>query len=362
METVDVKIKNDPYPIYVDRDVLSQFADILKLHYPARQIALITSKRINGLYGKQLKSGFDKNQKVLTLIVPEGEKAKSHEQVQYLYTQLLENRIERSALIVGFGGGVVGDLAGFVAATYLRGVRFVQAPTTLLSQVDSSIGGKVGINHPMGKNLIGAFKQPLFVFADVATLKTLAGAEIRCGLGEVIKYAFILNPRLFEYLEQHLEKALEKDEDTLYHLVKVSAAEKAAVVEKDEKEQNLRMILNFGHTFGHALEAEYQFASLKHGEAVILGMKCALFYAVNKNYISQDDYQRGVNLLRRVPVALDKAMFNEQRLLERMTLDKKVQNDRIRLILLEKIGKHRIESEAETELLKKSLRILVEKS
>ena len=253
---------------------------------------------------------------------------------------------------------MVGDLAGYAAATYLRGVDFVQVPTTLLAQVDSSIGGKVGINHPLGKNLIGAFKQPLFVYADISTLQTLPDEEIRCGLGEVIKYGFILNKELFTYLEKNLDKALRKDTAVLRHLVEVSAAEKARVVAEDERESNLRMILNYGHTFGHALEAEMQFSGIKHGEAVILGMQCALHYQRLTQTISDEDYNRGMALLKRVPISYPREKLNPARLVEHMTLDKKVKDKNIRLILLDKIGRYRIDTTRNKQLLEEAFRVL----
>jgi len=196
MNTINVNLPLDAYKIYVGSDILEQFAATLRSRFKARQIAVITSGKIDKLYGDKLRAGFTDNEKILTLYVPEGEKAKTSEQAFELYTKLLENKFERGALIVALGGGVVGDLAGFVASTFLRGIPFVQVPTTLLAQVDSSIGGKVGINHPLGKNLIGAFKQPLFVYSDISVLKTLDDAELRCGLGEVVKYGFILNRSL----------------------------------------------------------------------------------------------------------------------------------------------------------------------
>ncbi|MCD4691478.1 MAG: 3-dehydroquinate synthase [Calditrichales bacterium] len=340
MDIIKVNIANQHYPVYVGKDILSEFAGILKNHYKTKQVALITTESIYKLHGGKLVEGLKNDYDVLTLFVPEGEGAKSLEQAQKLFTQLLENKFERNAVIVAFGGGIAGDLAGFIAAAYLRGVAFVQIPTTLLAQVDSSIGGKVGVNHPLGKNLIGAFKQPLFVFSDIALLKTLPDSEIRCGMGEVVKYGFILSSDFFKYLEDNLDKALQKDEDVLLHLVKTSAAEKGKIVDQDEKEQGLRMILNFGHTFGHALEAEYKFSGLKHGEAVILGMKCALAYAQQKNILENKEYRRGITLLNRIPVKYDRSQINPDRLVECMALDKKVKNKTIRLVLIEKIGKH----------------------
>ncbi|HID38487.1 MAG TPA: 3-dehydroquinate synthase [Calditrichaeota bacterium] len=359
MHTIQVNIKHAHYPIHISEGILENFAQILQSHRPVKQIAIVTSENIDRLYGENLRKALPPEADIVTLFVPDGEKAKSIEQLQKLYTELLQKRFERSALLIAFGGGVVGDLAGFIAATFLRGIDLVQAPTTLLAQVDSSIGGKVGINHALGKNLIGAFKQPLFVLSDTSTLQTLADEEIRCGLGEVIKYGFILNIELFKYLEENIGKALQKEPGVLEHLVCVSAAEKARVVEQDERENNLRMILNYGHTFGHALEAEMRFSGIKHGEAVILGMQCALHYQYLTKTLSENEYQRGMALLKRVPVSYDKTQLDINRLVDRMTLDKKVKDKKIRLILLEKIGRYRIDTVNNRDLLKKAFMILI---
>lgn len=354
MKTITVNIKPMAYPVYMGDGILEQFAQTLLKHRTVRQIVVISVKEVFDLYGETLLSGFENSEQVQVLLVPDGEKAKSLRQVEALYTKLLEKKFERGVVIVALGGGVVGDLSGFVAATYLRGVDFVQVPTTLLAQVDSSIGGKTGVNHPLGKNLIGAFKQPLFVFADTRTLQSLPDAELRCGLGEVIKYGFILNRSFFEYLQENTAKALQKDPDVLLHLVETSAREKATIVAQDEKEHNLRMILNFGHSFGHALEAAFAYEGLKHGEAVLLGMECALLYARDFGELQAEDFKRGMELLRQVPVPLSKNALDAETLLEHMTRDKKIHDKNIRLILVEEIGTYKIEQAADTELIKKT--------
>jgi len=359
METVNVNITQQPYSVYIGSDIFNQFAAILRKHYQGRQIAIITSRFIFELHGKEIIKQLKNKGKVITLFVPDGESSKSIEQTQHLYTHLLKKKFERGALIIALGGGVIGDLAGFVAATYLRGVPFVQIPTTLLAQVDSSVGGKVGINHNLGKNLIGAFKQPLFVFSDIALLKTLKDSELRCGLGEAVKYGFIQNRSFFEYFDQNLDRALEYDTDVLLKMVKTSVQSKADVVEKDEKEQNLRMILNFGHTFGHALEKLYGFSGVKHGEGVILGMACALEYSRLKNDIAEDDYKAGIALLKRFPVQYELKKIDIDKLLNYMTLDKKVKDNKIRLVLVPEIGRYYIEKEADLELIKEAYKVII---
>ncbi len=358
MKTINVDIKDNSYPIYVGQNILAEFGSVFEKHLKGKQIAIISSENIFELYGEQLKSRLPENCLVIELIVPEGEQTKSNQYLQELYTALLQNRFERNSTIIALGGGVVGDLSGFVAATYMRGINFVQVPTTLLALVDSSIGGKTGINHPLGKNLIGAFKQPNFVFSDVSFLKTLPVGEIRCGIGEVIKYAFIHNEDLLGYLEQNLEKALSGDGEVLRHLVEVSARQKADVVAQDEKEGGLRMILNFGHTFGHTLEAEFGYGEIKHGEAVILGMKCALAYSKDIDLLCSDDYNRGMDLLNRVPIVYDKSKIIIDNLIGHMFLDKKVSNKNIRLILVEKIGSYVIKEQSDLSKIEKAFNVL----
>ena len=358
METINLKLSHTAYPIYIGSGMLDKFAEMLKKHTSAKQAAVISNEKVFGLYGRQLISGFDKDVFVKTFLVPDGEQAKSLEETGKLYTKMLENKFERGAVVIALGGGVIGDLAGFVAATFLRGVRFVQVPTTLLAQVDSSIGGKTGINHPLGKNLIGAFKQPQFVFSDADVLQTLEDDEIRCGLGEVIKYGFILNADFFNWLDANLDKLLNKDSAALQEAVYISSKEKAAVVEKDEKESQLRMVLNFGHTFAHALEREFAYSGLKHGEAVILGMKCALSYENKYGALSDDEYKKSMNLLNRIPVEYDRERIDPQKLTDYMFLDKKVKHGRIRLVLTPKIGSYRFETVEDADKIKTVWEIL----
>ncbi len=354
MKTVDVNLPHSRYPIYIGEGILSELPRLLRENKADKQLLIISNPTVWKLYGDTMRRLLPDARYML---VPDSEKAKSNEELQRIYTEMLEQHFERSATVLAFGGGVVGDLAGYVAATYLRGVKLVQIPTSLLAQVDSSIGGKTGINHPMGKNLIGAFKHPLFVLSDCSLLKTLPAEELRCGLGEVIKYGFIGNPGLFNFLEDNLQKALASDAETLNHIVYLSSQQKARVVEQDEQEKGLRMILNFGHTFGHALEAEFAFSGLRHGEAVILGMRCALHYARKRQLLQEADYRRGVALLRQVPVTFDARRINPQKLLQRMALDKKVKDGNIRLVLVSQIGSWLVEDKADEQLIRDAFTI-----
>ncbi len=358
MKKINLKLAHTSYPIFIGADMLRDFAIMLEERSAARQVAVISNEKVFGLYGKALLSAFSPKIKTEIYLAPDGEQAKSLAETGRIYTWMLENKFERDAVVVALGGGVSGDLAGFIAATFLRGVRFVQVPTTLLAQVDSSIGGKTGVNHPLGKNLIGAFKQPEFVYSDAAVLQTLDDDEIRCGLGEVVKYGFILNADFFGWLEQNLDKLLAKDGLALQEAVYISSKEKTQIVEKDEKESRLRMALNFGHTFAHALEREFSYSGIKHGEAVILGMKCALYYEKKYGNLNESDYQRGISLLDRIPVKYDTHKIDAQKLTNYMFFDKKVKNGQIRLVLTPQIGAFRFDTVDNIEKIKPIWEIL----
>jgi 3-dehydroquinate synthase len=279
---------------------------------------------------------------VRTAIVPPGEQSKSYDQTQVLYDHLVEMTADRKTLVVAVGGGVTGDLAGFVAATYARGLRFVQVPTTLLSMVDSSVGGKTGINHPRGKNLIGAFHQPLGVIIDLATLRTLPDREYRSGLAEVAKYGVILDAEFFDYLEQNIAGLNTRDFEVLRHVIARSCELKADVVRQDEYETTgLRAILNYGHTFGHAFEALAGYGGLLHGEAVSIGMICASRLAEALGRITADDTRRQMNLLAalNLPVEVPSDMRKQQDdILRCMMLDKKTEGRELRFVLPSRIG------------------------
>lgn len=358
MKKIEVNIPGSNYPVYIGRGILTHLAEYIERHLKTDQLAIISNETVFKLYGQKIKENLSRNYQVIDLLVADGEESKSFHYLEKLYTGLLENHFERKSTILALGGGVVGDLAGYAAASYLRGINLVQVPTSLLAQVDSSIGGKTGINHALGKNMIGAFKQPAFVFSDIDVLQTLPAAEIICGLGEIIKYGFMGDAELFEYLQSNLEKALQGDPYTLEHLVTVSSAQKSYVVENDEKESGLRMVLNFGHTFGHALEAEYGYKALKHGQAIILGMKCALQYSLLIKGITEAVFEKGMGLLNRVPVEYNKANLNPEALLNRMYHDKKVSDKNIRLILIEKIGHCHLKEASDANLIKKAFEVL----
>jgi len=287
---------------------------------------------------KSLRSaGFDP----VRVVVPAGETAKSLDTVQLCYDRLAAHRLERKSFVVALGGGVVGDLAGFIAATYLRGVAFVQVPTTLLAQVDSSVGGKVGVNLKAGKNLVGAFHQPRLVLCDLDTLKTLPPREYRAGLAEVIKYGIIYDDELFARLERDLSKVLKRDLRTLADVVAHCCQIKADVVEQDETESGLRAILNFGHTIGHALEAISRYGKYLHGEAISIGQIAAAELSAALVALPQVEVERITDLFRRagLPTSVELNYRDMRRLFDAMRLDKKVSGGEIKFVLAKRIGK-----------------------
>jgi 3-dehydroquinate synthase len=305
-----------------------------------RQVAVVTTAPIRRRYGAAVRALLQQSGTTpLVISVPDGERAKSLKWASHLYDRLLSAKIERGSTLIALGGGVVGDLTGFVASTYLRGVAFVQIPTTLVAQVDASIGGKTGVNHPKGKNLIGTFYQPKLVYIDVAVLKTLPKRELIGGMAEVVKYGVIADPDLFEYVEQHASELLDYDMTALEYIVDRSARIKAGVVRKDEKEAGLRRILNYGHTLGHAIEAVTGYGRIHHGEAVAIGMQFAAKLSVRLGCCNDEVARRQGQLLNRLKL---QAGFYQRvsvrSMLSAMALDKKIIEGRVHFILPERIG------------------------
>ncbi len=291
-----------------------------------------------------------------TLLVPAGERYKSLQTAGRLYGDLIQRKVDRKAVIVALGGGVIGDLAGFVAATYERGIRFVQVPTSLLAQVDSSVGGKVGVNHPLGKNMIGAFLQPQGVFIDPNTLSTLALRELRSGLGEVVKYGVILDADFFRYLEGHVDAILRRDPAAIAHVIRRSCQLKAQVVEQDEREANLRAILNYGHTTAHAVETYTSYSRYTHGEAVAIGMVVAARIAHAMKLLKAEPVHRVTRLLERfgLPTHLPKA--DPGVLMSLMDTDKKAVAGQVRFVLPTRIGNVHVGDIVPKEILRRAIK------
>jgi len=342
VRTVKVPLGTRSYQINIGAGLLNQLGrDCKRLGLGAR-CAIISDRNVAPLYGRKVEASLARAGFEPTLIkVPAGETAKSLKTVQSCYDQLAAKRLERKSFIVALGGGVVGDLAGFVAATYLRGVAFVQVPTTLLAQVDSSVGGKVGVNLKAGKNLVGSFYQPRLVLCDLNTLATLPVRELRAGLAEVIKYGIIYDAALFRRLERDLPKLLRRDANTLAAVVARCCEIKAEVVRQDETESGLRAILNFGHTLGHALEAISHYGKYLHGEAISIGQVAAAGLSRQVLALPGEHVTRITRLLEEagLPTEAKLSRPQQQQLLNAMKLDKKVSRGEVKFVLAKRIGK-----------------------
>lgn len=327
------------YGILIGSGNLDHLGAHLKQLDLASRLCLITNTTVGGLYGDRVRSILAEAGYAVSYIeVPDGEEYKSQTTAAAVYDRMVDAGIERGSAVVALGGGVVGDLAGFAAATYMRGVPLVQVPTTLLAQVDSSVGGKVAVNHARGKNLIGCFYQPRLVYADMKVLSTLPERELRAGLGEVIKYGMIRDAGLFGFLEQHLEQLLGLEPEILAETVRRSCAIKVEIVSEDEYEQGLRAILNFGHTIGHALETLTDYKVYRHGEAVAAGMAAAASLSVNRGCMDATDRDRLVSLLRRARLPVS-CPYPPEQVMALLSHDKKVLRGRLRFIMPLSIGR-----------------------
>jgi 3-dehydroquinate synthase len=292
---------------------------------------------------------------VISIVLEDGERYKDWASLNRIYDALLERRCDRKTTLIALGGGVVGDLAGFAAATYMRGIPFIQVPTTLLAQVDSSIGGKTGINHRLGKNMIGAFYQPRLVLADTAVLASLPPRELSAGMAEVIKHGLIRDGAFFAWLERNMEKVLACDPLALAHTVRRCCEIKAAVVAEDERESGVRILLNFGHTFGHAIESGLGYGNWLHGEAVAAGMVMAADLSRRVGLIAQADVERIIALLKRARLPPAPPGIAPERLLELMGVDKKAEGGELRFVLLDKIGSASVHADVPTAALQQAL-------
>jgi len=291
MPTVQVKTASAGYPVLIGRNLFPQIARAKRLRQPGR-VFVATSPAIWALWGRKFLAAFSKDQQPTVLFLPAGERYKRLDQVERLAAELASAGADRSSVLIAFGGGIIGDLTGFLAAIYMRGIDYLQVPTTLLAQVDSSVGGKTGVNLASGKNLIGSFHHPRAVFADIDVLQTLSGREFRAGLFESVKAGIIRDPALFRFMEQNAEKILAREAAALERVITASIRMKAGVVAIDERESGLRMILNYGHTLGHAIEAATNYRALLHGEAIAWGMLAALQIAAARGTVGPDQSER----------------------------------------------------------------------
>jgi 3-dehydroquinate synthase len=338
MQTLRVELGDRGYDIHVGEHLLSDVGLILP-HLDLPTAAIVTNTTVAGLYLRQLEealgaAGVD----AISIVLEDGERYKDWATLNHIYDALLERRRDRKSTIIALGGGVVGDLAGFAAATFMRGIPFIQVPTTLLAQVDSSIGGKTGINHPLGKNMIGAFYQPRLVLADTAVLGSLPPRELSAGMAEVIKHGLVRDAAFFAWLEHNMEKLLACDPEALAHAVRRCCEIKAAIVAEDERDTGVRALLNFGHTFGHAIESGLGYGKWLHGEAVAAGMVMAADLSCRTGRIARADIDRITALLERARLPIAPPGIAPGILLELMGLDKKAEGGKLRFVLLDAIG------------------------
>jgi 3-dehydroquinate synthase len=345
LRRIDVELSERRYPVLVGPGIVRNAGRLLAEHGLDSPPIVVANRTILKLHGTPLLESLERNfGPVHVISIGDGERFKNHETLMKIYRGMFRARANRDSWILAFGGGVVGDIAGFAAATFMRGIPFVMVPTTLLAQIDSSIGGKVAINVPQGKNLIGAFHQPLAVLTDTGVLKTLPERELASGLYEIVKHAAIRSESLMRYLESRLDKILRCESREMIHIIVESVRIKAGVVANDERESGLRMILNFGHTIGHAFEAATDYRRFKHGEAVAWGMKAAAGFGLQLGRLRKDEVKRLTGLIQRVRPLPSLKGVRFDPLWKALTRDKKFRSGDIRMILLRKIGDAEIRS------------------
>jgi len=344
MKTLEVDLGNRSYPIYIGTDLIDQ-PSLFSVCEKASSIFIVSNTTVVPLYAARLIKTLETFGKtVRTITLPDGESYKDWKNLQLIFDGLLKFGADRQTILLALGGGVIGDMTGFAAASFMRGIRFIQVPTTLLAQVDSSVGGKTGINHPQGKNMIGAFHQPVAVIADLNTLKTLPPRELSAGLAEVIKHGAIADAQFLDWVEVNAAALLACDTSAMGYAVLRSCEIKSAVVSADEREGGIRATLNFGHTFGHAIEAGMGYGEWLHGEAVGCGMVMGADLSFRLNHISKADVERLTRIIQSVNLPTVPPKFGADRYLELMQVDKKTEGGQIRYVLLEKIGKAQIKS------------------
>lgn len=355
MQTLKVELAGRSYPIHIGRNLIGD-ANLILPHLKRKHVAVVTNTTVAPLYLEQLALSLQAaGVSVLPIILPDGEAYKNTQTLNTIYDALLQNRCERSTTLIALGGGVIGDLTGYAAATFLRGVPFIQIPTTLLSQVDSSVGGKTGINHPLGKNMIGAFYQPQVVLADIDTLNTLPSREFSAGMAEVIKYGLMRDAEFFYWLELNVEALMALDEKSLSYAIYRSCQNKADLVALDEHEQGDRALLNLGHTFGHAIENAMGYGVWLHGEAVAAGTVLAADLSQRLGWLTALDSKRVTDILQAAKLPVTAPNLGVERYLDLMGHDKKVEDGKIRLVLQQGIGKAVISSDYAADKLKETL-------
>lgn len=352
--TLNVELGERSYPIYIARDLLDD-AEMFRRHIASGQVMVVSNETVAPLYLDRVKQAL-KGFQVETVVLPDGEKYKTLQVLNTIFDALLESRFDRGCTLLALGGGVVGDMTGFAAACYQRGVKFVQLPTTLLSQVDSSVGGKTGVNHALGKNMIGAFHQPQCVLIDIDTLNSLPDRELSAGLAEVIKYGLINDPDFVDWLEQNMDALRARVPEALVYAIAHSCADKATIVAADEREAGQRALLNLGHTFGHAIETGMGYGVWLHGEGVAAGMCMAADLSHRLGWMQRQEVERIEALVASAGLPTRPPGIPAEKLLQLMAVDKKVLAGQLRLILLRGIGKAVLTQDFSVELLEETLR------
>jgi 3-dehydroquinate synthase len=352
-QLVDIALGERSYPILIGRGLLSD-ANVLATHIKARDVLIVTNGTVAPLYLQKLISGLE-GKRVESVVLPDGEEHKTLETFSLIVDALIDKRLNRDAAVIALGGGVVGDMAGFAAAAYQRGIDYIQIPTTLLAQVDSSVGGKTAVNHPRAKNMIGAFHQPRAVLADTRTLATLQDREYRAGIAEVVKYGLIHDADFFAWLESNRAPLAARDDEAVIHAVRRSCEIKAEIVGVDEREHGLRAILNLGHTFGHAIETATGYGTWLHGEAVAAGMVMAAEMSVRLGWLPKSDCDRAISLLQGFGLPVRGPVIGARHARELMGMDKKVLGGKLRLVLLRKLGQADVVSDYSIDALEDTL-------
>lgn len=344
-----VHTQSHDYPIIITSqcDMAKEVAPYIK----GKQVMVVTNTTVEKLYLQDLVNGLEADFEVLSVVLPDGEQYKTQQYINKIYDALMDNHCSRDVTLIALGGGVIGDMTGFAAASFMRGVNFIQIPTTLLSQVDSSVGGKTGINHPKGKNMIGAFWQPQMVLADMHTLTTLPQRELSAGMAEVIKYALIMDADFLTWLEDNMSALMSLDKVALAEAVARCCQYKADIVAQDERESDKRALLNFGHTFGHVIETHEGYGKWLHGEAVAAGMVQAAQLSQQMGWISEQDVQRISEVLKAAQLPIKPPAIDTQTALGLMQHDKKVKSGQVRLILLKSVGEAVVTADFDQTLL-----------
>ena len=356
---VEVELGDRSYNIHIGLNTLDTIGERIKQFHYSNKAVLISNSNITKIYAERIISNLKKNGFEMEVIeVPDGEKYKNMREAEKIYDRLLVLKHDRHSPLIALGGGVIGDLTGFVAATYRRGVPYIQLPTSLLAQVDSSVGGKTAVNHSLGKNMIGAFYQPATVLVDLSALKTLPEIEFRCGMAEIIKYGIIADEMLFNFLESRINDIKNLDFNALQYIIGASCKIKASIVSKDERENGLRSVLNYGHTIGHTLESLTGYEKYKHGEAVAIGMVAAAFISHKAGLCDKKDVERVKTLIESYDLPTQLPEISPEKILTTLYYDKKVINDRIKLILMKKPGDVVIRDDIPNEIILESLKAL----